>query len=82
MPSLPRPAPPSVASFSTSLSILCGDFNAVPYSEIYRLVHRGRLKYENLVSKDISGQQDDESLGLVRFVAKPLLPKAIGKGLC
>jgi len=59
-------------------SILCGDFNAVPYSEIYRLVHRGRLKYENLVSKDISGQQDDESLGLVRFVAKPLLPKAIG----
>lgn len=59
-------------------SILCGDFNAVPYSEIYRLVHRGRLKYENLVSKDISGQQDEESLGLVRFVAKPLLPKAIG----
>jgi len=59
-------------------SILCGDFNAVPYSEIYRLVHRGRLKYENLISKDISGQQDDESMGLVRFVAKPLLPKAIG----
>jgi len=59
-------------------SIFCGDFNAVPYSEIYRLIHRGRLKYENLVSKDISGQQDDESLGLVRFVAKPLLPKSIG----
>lgn len=59
-------------------SILCGDFNAVPYSEIYRLVHRGRLKYENLISKDISGQQDDDSMGLVRFVAKPLLPKAIG----
>lgn len=59
-------------------SILCGDFNAVPYSEIYRLVHRGRLKYENLISKDISGQQDDESMGLVRFVAKPLLPKPIG----
>jgi len=59
-------------------SILCGDFNAVPYSEIYRLVHRGRLKYENLISKDISGQQDDDSMGLVRFVAKPLLPKSIG----
>ena len=64
--------------FPPPCSILCGDFNAVPYSEIYRLVHRGRLKYENLVSKDISGQQDEESLGLVRFVAKPLLPKAIG----
>lgn len=59
-------------------SILSGDFNAVPYSEIYRLVHRGRLKYENLISKDISGQQDEDDMGLVRFVTKPLLPKSIG----
>jgi len=59
-------------------SIVCGDFNAEPYSEIYRLVHRGRLKYENLVAKDISGQQDEENHGLMRFISKPLLPKSMG----
>ena len=44
---------------STDLSIpaiLCGDFNLMPTSELYKLLNGGELAYEGLVTRTLSGQ--------------------------
>ena len=37
-------------------SILCGDFNMMPISELYTLLNCGELAYEGLVTRTLSGQ--------------------------
>jgi mRNA deadenylase 3'-5' endonuclease subunit Ccr4 len=63
--------------------ILCGDFNAVPYSTrdvkslsytpLYRLIVNGHLSYDGLLRGDIAGQKPGG-----RPIFKPLLPVQCG----
>lgn len=58
--------------------IVCGDFNSVPHSELYKLIVMGHLVYEGIPGREISGQE----LGYNRYSGTPLsrhfLPAEVG----
>lgn len=43
--------------------IMCGDFNSLPHSDIYKLIVMGFLDYEDLEIRNISGQEKQGSAG-------------------
>jgi len=38
--------------------IMCGDFNSLPHSDIYQFIQMGFLRYEDLLIKNMSGQEE------------------------
>ncbi|CAD5121363.1 DgyrCDS9886 [Dimorphilus gyrociliatus] len=49
--------------------ILCGDFNAVPFSNIYNFIDKGRLEVDHVETKTLSGQDEQRN----SFSLKPQL---------
>ena len=60
--------------------ILCGDFNSEPHSELYKLLTMGRLEYEGLLCRVISGQQEGLSRGNNTVLGRRFMPVDIGIG--
>ncbi|XP_074663119.1 protein angel homolog 2-like [Tubulanus polymorphus] len=56
--------------------ILCGDFNSSPYSPMYNFICGKRLKVQNLLAKDVSGQGDRG--GRYVKLSRDTLPPRIG----
>lgn len=58
--------------------ILCGDFNSEPHSELYKLLTMGRLEYEGLLCRIISGQQEGFYRGNNITLGRRFVPTEIG----
>lgn len=43
---------------NTCQIIMCGDFNATPFSDLYKFLVQGYLRYEGLLTRTISGQKE------------------------
>ena len=56
--------------------IFCGDLNAEPHCDLYRLIVQGSLHYEGLVTKFVSGQE--RYGGRETYLGKELVPQALG----
>lgn len=58
--------------------LICGDFNAVPFSEFYNFVDKGRLQVDNVETKTLSGQDEPPNSRLLKpqlgrdFISKRL----------
>ena len=58
--------------------IMCGDFNLEPNSDIYQLLAMGRLEYEGLPRKSLSGQEVDYTWSVGPKLKKNFLPSSVG----
>ncbi|NWW91975.1 ANGE2 protein, partial [Rhynochetos jubatus] len=56
--------------------IICGDFNSVPGSPLYRFIKEGKLNYEGLAIGKVSGQE--EFPRGQRILSIPIWPKKLG----
>uniref|UniRef100_A0A8C0B9A0 Angel homolog 2 n=1 Tax=Buteo japonicus TaxID=224669 RepID=A0A8C0B9A0_9AVES len=56
--------------------IICGDFNSVPGSPLYRFIKEGKLNYEGLAIGKVSGQE--QSPRGRRILSIPIWPKKLG----
>lgn len=56
--------------------ILTGDFNLQPYSAPYKLLTRGQLRYEELMSRTLEKPRNDQCRH--ECIGKNLLPKNLG----
>ncbi|XP_030302928.1 protein angel homolog 2 isoform X1 [Calypte anna] len=56
--------------------IICGDFNSVPDSPLYKFIKEGKLNYEGLAIGKVSGQE--ESPRGQRILSIPIWPKKLG----
>ncbi|NWQ73234.1 ANGE2 protein, partial [Columbina picui] len=56
--------------------ILCGDFNSVPGSPLYRFIKEGKLNYEGLAIGKVSGQEQFPRGQ--RILPIPIWPKKLG----
>ncbi|XP_075563342.1 protein angel homolog 2 isoform X1 [Pelecanus crispus] len=56
--------------------IICGDFNSVPGSPLYRFVKEGKLNYEGLAIGKVSGQEQFPRGQ--RILSIPIWPKKLG----
>ncbi|XP_070573274.1 protein angel homolog 1-like [Ptychodera flava] len=57
------------------LVILCGDLNSEPYSPLYKFINRGKLQYDSLTRREVSGQHKGQHLG---FLPMPLWKAKMG----
>ncbi|XP_062407363.1 protein angel homolog 2 isoform X2 [Sardina pilchardus] len=64
------------ADGSTCPVILCGDFNAVPWSPLYRFIRERKLEYHGIPVGKVSGQ--DEKRKGQRILNVPLWPQCLG----
>lgn len=55
--------------------ILCGDFNSEPFSDLYKFVTTGYLKYDDLIARFVCGQKEGMQGGTDRKLGKFLLPE-------
>ncbi|KAH3855003.1 protein angel homolog 2-like [Dreissena polymorpha] len=58
--------------------IMCGDFNSLPHSEIYKFLHMGWLDYEGLPISKMSGQEEGFHKNSHQKVHRKFFPKEIG----
>ncbi|KAL3874506.1 hypothetical protein ACJMK2_037515 [Sinanodonta woodiana] len=58
-------------------AVICGDFNSEPFSDLYNFVVHGKLKYEGLLARLMSGQKEGYR-GNNRTLTKDLIPKEVG----
>ncbi|NWR75770.1 ANGE2 protein, partial [Centropus unirufus] len=56
--------------------IICGDFNSIPGSPLYRFIKEGKLNYEGLSIGKVSGQE--QSPRGQRILSIPIWPKKLG----
>ncbi|XP_064302292.1 protein angel homolog 2 isoform X2 [Phalacrocorax carbo] len=56
--------------------IICGDFNSVPGSPLYRFIKEGKLNYEGLAIGKVSGQE--QFARGQRILSIPIWPKKLG----
>ncbi|NWS19422.1 ANGE2 protein, partial [Pachyramphus minor] len=56
--------------------IICGDFNSVPGSPLYRFIKEGKLNYEGLAIGKVSGQEQFPRGQ--RILSIPIWPKTLG----
>ncbi|NXF10866.1 ANGE2 protein, partial [Smithornis capensis] len=56
--------------------IICGDFNSVPGSPLYRFIKEGKLNYEGLAIGKVSGQEQFPRGQ--RILSIPIWPKQLG----
>ncbi|NXX59701.1 ANGE2 protein, partial [Scopus umbretta] len=56
--------------------IICGDFNSVPGSPLYRFIKEGKLNYEGLAIGKVSGQEQFPRGQ--RILSIPIWPKKLG----
>ena len=56
-------------------TVLCGDFNSEPYSDIYNLLLTGNIRYDNLNIGGMSGQYDGRR-GSTNYLQRDFFPKA------
>ncbi|XP_048105748.1 protein angel homolog 2 isoform X2 [Alosa alosa] len=61
---------------STCPVVLCGDFNAVPWSPLYRFIRERKLEYHGIPVGKVSGQ--DEKRKGQRILSVPLWPQCLG----
>uniref|UniRef100_A0A8C4R6V0 Angel homolog 1 (Drosophila) n=1 Tax=Eptatretus burgeri TaxID=7764 RepID=A0A8C4R6V0_EPTBU len=59
--------------------ILCGDFNSLPFSPLYRFVQDSLLHYNGLLSSKVSGQNKISPFNW-HLLPSPLLPRHLGIG--
>ncbi|XP_074024756.1 protein angel homolog 2 isoform X3 [Numenius arquata] len=57
--------------------IICGDFNSVPGSPLYRFIKEGKLNYEGLAIGKVSGQEQFPRGQ--RILSIPIWPKKLGE---
>ena len=58
--------------------ILCGDFNSEPHSELYKLMTMGKLNYEGLLCRVVSGQQEGLHRGNNIYLGRRFIPEEVG----
>ncbi|XP_031134567.1 protein angel homolog 1 isoform X1 [Sander lucioperca] len=58
--------------------ILCGDFNSVPHTPLYKLITTGELYFQGLPAWMISGQEDQSYKAYCHRLFAPLWPSSLG----
>ena len=58
--------------------IMCGDFNSEPHSALYKLLTMGRLLYDGLLCRVVSGQQEGLFRGNNISLGKRFIPTEVG----
>lgn len=58
--------------------VLCGDFNSEPHSELYKLLTMGRLHYDGLLCRVLSGQSEGLHKGNDIALEKRFMPMEVG----
>ncbi|XP_073672597.1 protein angel homolog 2 isoform X1 [Garra rufa] len=56
--------------------LLCGDFNSVPWSPLYRFIRDSRLEYDGLPIGKVSGQEENPRGQ--RILNVPIWPRSLG----
>ncbi|XP_051951729.1 protein angel homolog 2-like isoform X2 [Xyrauchen texanus] len=56
--------------------VLCGDFNSVPWSPLYRFIKESRLEYDCMPIGKVSGQEDNPRGQ--RILTVPIWPRSLG----
>ncbi|XP_016378515.1 protein angel homolog 2 isoform X2 [Sinocyclocheilus rhinocerous] len=56
--------------------LLCGDFNSVPWSPLYRFIRDSRLEYDGLPIGKVSGQEENPRGQ--RILSVPIWPRCLG----
>ena len=56
--------------------IMCGDFNMTPFCELYKLIVEGKLVYEGLLSRVMSGQEFNSGKDV--RLPREFLPESVG----
>lgn len=54
--------------------ILCGDMNSKPFSPLYNFLVQGRLRYDGILSGDVSGQSEGSHKGRPIFPSELIHP--------
>ena len=54
--------------------IVCGDFNSTPFSDLYKFLVQGYLRYEGLLTRTISGQKEGR-YGRDNYLEKNFFPQ-------
>lgn len=58
--------------------LICGDFNAVPFSDFYNFLDKGRLEVDNVESRTLSGQDEQRnSLSLKPQLGRDFISKRL-----
>ena len=58
--------------------VMCGDFNSIPHSELYKLMIMGHMEYEGISGRDISGQEPYRGYGPANYLKHDFMPPAVG----
>lgn len=58
--------------------VICGDFNSVPHSELYKFVIMGYLEYEGILCREVSGQETDYRSGPLKYLTQDFMPRDVG----
>ena len=58
-------------------TILCGDLNCEPFSDLYKFFALGILKYEGLLMRNISGTEEG-NYGRDYLMTKQIIPRCLG----
>ncbi|XP_056125338.1 protein angel homolog 2 [Rhinichthys klamathensis goyatoka] len=56
--------------------LLCGDFNSIPWSPLYRFIKDSRLDYDGITIGKVSGQEENPRGQ--RILTVPIWPKCLG----
>ncbi|KAJ7341091.1 hypothetical protein JRQ81_004813 [Phrynocephalus forsythii] len=56
--------------------VICGDFNSVPHSPLYKFLMEGKLNYEGLAIGKVSGQEQSPRGN--RILTIPIWPQSLG----
>lgn len=61
-------------------AIVCGDFNSIPHSELYKLIVMGFLEYEGISCRDVSGQEPDSyyRCKTINYLSRDFMPPEVG----
>ncbi|XP_071161788.1 protein angel homolog 2-like isoform X2 [Mytilus edulis] len=56
--------------------LMCGDFNATPFSDLYKFMVQGFLRYEGLLTRTISGQREGQ-YGKDNYLSRDFFPSDV-----
>ncbi|XP_071151209.1 protein angel homolog 2-like isoform X1 [Mytilus edulis] len=56
--------------------LICGDFNATPFSDLYKFMVQGFLRYEGLLTRTISGQREGQ-YGKDNYLSRDFFPSDV-----
>ncbi|KAG1963535.1 protein angel homolog 2 isoform X2 [Pimephales promelas] len=65
-----------LADSSVCPVLLCGDFNSIPWSPLYRFIRDSRLDYDGITIGKVSGQEENPRGQ--RVLTVPIWPKSLG----